>query len=471
MEKMIMEKRGHVLMIPFPSQGHINPCLQFLKRLVSKGLKTTLVTTNFISKSIQPKLGHNIGIEFISDGYDNGGFAESDSVQSYLQRLQAVGSADLTQLIKKLNSSTEMKDNPVNCIVYDAFLPWALDVARQFGLVGGSFFTQPCAVNSIYYQFGKGLLKIGEDMVTANSDVLITGLPLPLQVSDLPSFLGVPGTYPAYLEMVLNQFINVEEADWIFINSFDMLEVQVVDWMTKKFPQLRTIGPTIPSVYLDNRIEDDRDYGLNLFKPDSSICMNWLNAKANGTVVYVSFGSMADLSKEQMEELAMGLIGSNSYFLWVVRGSEEHKLSAKILEEIETGNKGLVVKWSPQLQVLSHEAVGCFVTHCGWNSTLEALSLGVPMVGIPQWTDQTTNAKFIEDEWRVGVRVKVSDARKGIWTRKDLEVSIREVMEGEKGKEMKRNSSKWRKLAQQAVDLGGSSDQNLDEFVAKLICS
>ncbi|KAI3893510.1 hypothetical protein MKX03_022838 [Papaver bracteatum] len=469
MEKMMMEKRGHVLMIPFPSQGHINPCLQFLKRLVSKGVKTTLVITKFISKSTKPVLGHNIGIEFISDGYDNGGFAESESIESYLQRLQTVGSAELTQLIKKLNSSPEIQ-NPVNCIIYDAFLPWALDVARQFGLVVGSFFTQPCAVNNIYYQFEKGLLKIDDNTMVGNSNVLVPGLPVPLQVSDLPSFLGVAGTYPAYLELVLNQFVNVEEADWIFINSFDMLEVQVVDWMTKTFPQLRTIGPTIPSAYLDNRIEGDNDYGLNLFKPDSSICMNWLNSRANNTVVYVSFGSMAELNKEQMEELAMGLIGSNAYFLWVVRGSEEHKLSCKILGEIENGNKGLVVKWSPQLEVLSHVAVGCFVTHCGWNSTLEALSLGVPMVGIPQWTDQPTNAKFVADEWKVGVRVKVNDEEKGIWTREDLEAAIREVMEGDRGKEMKRNSSKWRQLAQQAVGIGGSSDRNFDEFVASLIC-
>ncbi|KAI3948028.1 hypothetical protein MKW92_022806, partial [Papaver armeniacum] len=309
------------------------------------------------------------------------------------------------------------KNNPVNCIIYDVFLPWALHVAKQFGLVGGSFFTQSCVVNNIYYLFEKGLLKIDHNTV-ANSDVLIPGLPIPLQV---------------------------------------------VDWMTKAFPQLRMIGPTVPSAYLDNRIEDDNDYGLNIFEPDSSICMNWLNSRANGTVVYVSFGSMAELNKEQMEELAMGLIGSNFYFLWVVKESEEHKLSCKVLGEIKV--------WFPQLEVLSHLAVGCFVTHYGWNSTLEALSLGIPMVGIPQWTDQTTNAKFIEDEWRVGVRVKVNDNEKGIWTRKDLEASIREVMEGARGKEMKRNLSKWRQLAQQVVGIGGSSDQNLDEFVAKLIYS
>ncbi|OVA11044.1 UDP-glucuronosyl/UDP-glucosyltransferase [Macleaya cordata] len=461
-------KRGHVLLLPYPSQGHINPSLQFAKRLVSKGLKATLVTTIFIAKSIRPELGP-IGVETISDGYDDGGFAKADSIQSYLKRLETVGSVTLAELIKKLN---RFGADPINCIIYDAFLPWALTVARQFGLVGAAFFTQSCAVNNIYYQFGKGLLKVDPTSTTTRtSGVLISGLPAPFQLSDLPSFLGVPGSYPAYLELVLNQLINVEEADWIFVNTFDKLELQVVDWMTKIFPVLRTIGPTIPSAYLDKQIEDDTDYGLNLYEPDSSICMNWLSSRATDTVVYVSFGSMAELNKEQMEELAMGLMGSNFYFLWVVRASEENKLSSKILEDIKSANQGLVVRWSPQLKVLSHEAVGCFITHCGWNSTIEALSLGVPMVGIPQWTDQTTNAKFVEDEWGVGVRAKVDDDEKGITTRKEIEVCIRKVMEGEQGKEIKRNANKWRKQAQEAVDVGGSSFQNIDEFIAKLICS
>ncbi|KAB1223558.1 UDP-glycosyltransferase 74E2 [Morella rubra] len=151
-----------------------------------------------------------------------------------------------------------------------------------------------------------------------------------------------------------------------------------MDWMTKLWP-LRTIGPTIPSMFLDKRLEDDNAYGFNIFKPNTDACMKWLNGRPKESVVYVSFGSVAVLEVEQMQELAWGLRMSNNSFLWVVRALEETKLPENFIDE--TSEKGLVVHWCPQLEVLAHEAVGCFLTHCGWNSTLEALSLGVPMVG------------------------------------------------------------------------------------------
>jgi len=165
-----------------------------------------------------------------------------------------------------------------------------------------------------------------------------------------------------------------------------------------------------------------------------------------------------------MAEVAWGLKNSNCYFLWVVRASEEKKLPSNFLQE--TTEKGLVVTWCPQLDVLAHKAIGCFMTHCGWNSTLEALSLGVPMVAMPQWTDQPTNAKFIVDVWRVGIRIKVDE--KGIVTKEEIEMCVGEVMEGERGKEMKKNSMRWKELAIEAVDEGGSSDKNIEEFLAKL---
>jgi pathogen-inducible salicylic acid glucosyltransferase len=233
--------------------------------------------------------------------------------------------------------------------------------------------------------------------------------------------------------------------------------------MASRWP-VKTIGPTIPSIYLDKRLEDDKEYGLNLFKPNVDACMKWLDTKEIGSVVYASFGSVAALGEEQMEELSLGLKNSNCYFMWVVRESEEKKLPDNFLEE--TTEKGLVVTWCPQLDVLAHKAIGCFMTHCGWNSTLEALSLGVPMVAMPQWTDQPTNAKFIADVWKVGVRIKLNE--KGIATREEIELCIREVMEGERGKEMKKNSLRWKELAIEAVDEGGSSDKNIEEFVAKL---
>ncbi|KAM7502408.1 hypothetical protein LguiB_001312 [Lonicera macranthoides] len=227
---------------------------------------------------------------------------------------------------------------------------------------------------------------------------------------------------------------------------------------------LRTIGPSIPSFYLDKRLLDDKDYGLHVYKPSTNTCMKWLNERQKRSVVYVSFGSMAELGGEQMEELACGLREVDHYFLWVVRASEQAKLPKYFAEE--TLEKGLVVPWCPQVEVLAHEAIGCFVTHCGWNSTLEALSLGVPMVAMPQWTEQTTNSKYICDVWKVGVRPRPDE--KGMVRREAIQRCIREVMEGEIAKDISKNASKWRDVAREAADEGGCSDKNIDEFVANL---
>lgn len=231
-----------------------------------------------------------------------------------------------------------------------------------------------------------------------------------------------------------------------------------------KLWKVRTIGPALPSMYLDKRLGDDQDYGVNLFKPKSGACMDWLKDKPSGTVVYVSFGSMAKLEAEQMEEIAWCLKDGNFNFLWVVRASEAAKLPNNFINE--TSERGLVVTWSPQLEILVHDSVGCFVTHCGFNSVLEAISLGVPMVAVPQWTDQPVNAKYVEEVWHMGLSTRPDE--KGIVKSQVLESCIREILEGEKGKEIKKNAFNWKNLARQAIDEGGSSDNNIDEFAAQL---
>ncbi|MBA0733028.1 hypothetical protein Gogos_017081 [Gossypium gossypioides] len=234
-----------------------------------------------------------------------------------------------------------------------------------------------------------------------------------------------------------------------------------------KFWNVMIVGPTIPSIYLDKRLENDKDYGMNMFKPNVTACMSWLSGKPKDSVVYVSFGSVASLGIEQMEEIALALKDRNGYFLWVVRETEKAKLPHNYIKE--TSHKGLVVTWCPQLEVLSHESVGCFLTHCGFNSTLEALSLGVPMLALPQWTDQCTNAKYIEDVWRIGIRARPDE--KGIVRKETIIRCIMELLMevGKKGEEIKKNSIKWKNLAKKAVDEGGKSDKNVDEFIAKLI--
>ncbi|KAL9347441.1 hypothetical protein Peur_058807 [Populus x canadensis] len=391
-----MEKRckAHCIVVSFPAQGHINPMLQFSKRLEHKGVKVTPVTTRFISNAIMSG-------------------SSSSSIKSYLDRFW-----------KKLSGS----DCPVDCIIYDAFMPWGLDVAKKFGLVGAAFFTQSCAVDSIYYHVHRGLIKLP----VTETQILVPGLP-PLEPQDLPSFIYHLGTYPDFFDMLLDQFSNIDRADWVFCNSFYMLEREVAHWFAKLWP-FRCIGPTIPSMYLDKQLENDKDYGFSFFMQKNDVCMNWLNDRPKGSVVHVSFGSL----------LAWGLKRSDCYFLWVVRASEESKLSKDFAEE--SSAKGLVVRWCSQLEVLAHEAVGCFVTHCGWNSSLEALNV-----------------------WNMGVKAAVDE--KEIARRETIESCIREILEGKKGKEIKRNASKWKELAKEAVKEGGSSDKNIDEFVANLVLS
>lgn len=448
---------AHILVFPFPTPGHINPMLQFSKRLASMGLRVTLVTTQPNTKPIEEaQSNYPIHIEPISDGFQPG--EKAQSVEAYLEKFQKVASQSLAQLVEKLARSKR----PIKFIVYDSVMPWALDTAQELGLDGAPFYTQSCAVSAIYYHVSQGMMKIPIEGKTAS----FPSMPL-LGINDLPSFISDMDSYPSLLRLVLGRFSNFRKAKCLLINTFDMLEAEVVKWMGSQWP-VKTIGPTIPSMYLDKRLEDDKDYGLSPLNLNVDACITWLDARDIGSVVYVSFGSLASLGEEQMEELAWGLKRSKGYFLWVVRELEEQKLPSNFIEN--TADKGLVVSWCPQLDVLAHKAVGCFMTHCGWNSTLEALSLGVPMVVMPQWTDQMTNAKFVADVWGVGVRVKASD-EKGIVKREEIEECIREAMEGERGKEMKRNAERWKELAKEAATEGGSSDKNIEEFVKEILCS
>lgn len=216
-----MENRGHVVVVPYPSQGHINPLLQFSKHLAIKGVKITFAPTVFIYNTFKPTLPSSIQLDTISDGYDDGGFAQAQSIADYLTKLEAAGSKTLTHLISKYKDSP----HPVDCILYDSFLPWALVVAKQFGIASATFFTQACTVNFVYYCLQRGLLKL--PIPPSSFPLSIPGLHF-LELGDMPSFISVPGSYPAYFEMVLNQFANSELADFILINAVQGFEAEVL---------------------------------------------------------------------------------------------------------------------------------------------------------------------------------------------------------------------------------------------------
>ncbi|KAG2644642.1 UDP-glucosyltransferase UGT13248-like [Panicum virgatum] len=454
------EQSVHVLLLPYPSQGHINPILQFGKRLAARrGVRCTLAATRFALSQSQPATGDAVRVAAISDGCDRGGFGEAGGVGAYLRRLEAAGSETLDALLR----SEAERGRPVRVLVYDAFLPWAPRVARRRGAAAAAFFTQPCAVNVAYAHAFAGRIRppLADDGEVALAE--LPGLPAGLRPADLPSFLAQPGDCPAYLDLLVNQFDGLDTADHVLVNSFHELQPQELDYMASTW-RAKTVGPTVPSAYLDNRLPDDTSYGFHLYTPQTAATKAWLDGWPPRSVVYASFGSLSAPTAVQMAEVAEGLYNCGKPFLWVVRASE----AAKIPEDFAGRAKarGLIVTWSPQLEVLAHPAVGCFVTHCGWNSTTEALSAGVPMVAMPQWSDQPMNAKYIEDVWRVGVRVRPDE--EGLVRKEEVERCVRDVMHGERSREYRRNAAGWKEKAKRAVSEGGSSDNNIVEFLGKL---
>ncbi|KAA8517528.1 hypothetical protein F0562_017842 [Nyssa sinensis] len=442
--------KAHVVVFPFHGQGHINPMVQFSKRLASKGIKITVTTTLSNTNSMQAAAG-SITFEPIYDDCTEGGVGVG-GFKGFFERFEASGSRNLAELIRKFKNS----ECPVNCLVYDANIVWALDIAKQHGIAGAAFFTQSCAAIASYYPMHH---ELAEEPLPVPA-FSMPGLPQ-LIIPNMPSLGLGTGGVPPLIRHILNQFNNIDKADWVLFNSFDTLEEEVVKWMSNLWP-VRTIGPTLPSVYLDNRVENDSDYGFNLYKPNTDTCMKWLNTKPTGSVVYVSFGSAASLNAEQMTEMAVALRQNSNSFLWVVKPTEECRLPINFVKE--TSEKGLVVTWCPQLEVLAHHAVGCFITHCGWNSTVEAISFGVPLVAMPQFLDQITNAYFVEKFWGVGIKPEADE--KGHATGNEIDRCIREIMHGERGHLIKKNSSRWKELAKEAVCERGSSDKYIDEIIA-----
>ncbi|CAK9139698.1 unnamed protein product [Ilex paraguariensis] len=458
--------KPRILLVTFPGQGHINPSLQFVKRIAAMGVDVTFVTSvsavRRMAKATPMQQG-GLTVASFSDGYDNG-WTGIDDVEHFMSELRTRGSQAVAELI----TTGAANGHPFTHVVYTTLLPWVGQVARRHHVSATLLWIQPATVFDIYYYYFNG----HADTIKNNSNdpsfsIELPGLP-PLSGFDLPSFwlhsnsnvynFALP-SFKEHLE-VLDEETNPK----ILVNSFDGLEMEALRAIEKY--NLKAIGPLIPSAFLDGKDPSDTSFGGDLFQKSRDY-VEWLNSKPESSVVYVSFGSISVLSKQQMEEIAFGLLESHQPFLWVIRASvngekEEEKLSRR--EELQ--QQGMIVPWCSQVEVLAHPSVGCFVTHCGWNSTVESLVSGVPVVAFPQWTDQTTNAKLIEDVWKTGVRVAASG---GIVGGEEIKRCLELLMgSGDESKKMRENAKKWKDLAREAVKEGGSSYMNLKAFVEEI---
>ncbi|XP_021602056.1 UDP-glycosyltransferase 84B1 [Manihot esculenta] len=460
----------HVLMVAFSAQGHINPMLSLAKRLISKGLHVTLATTEFArhrmlkSSTLNSSTTTSITISgvqilFFSDGLSLD-YDRKSNIDNYMESLANFGPVNLTNLIKDYYSENGHKK--LACIINNPFVPWAINVAADLGIPCAMLWIQPCALYAIYYRFYNNLNSF-PTLTNPEMSVELPGLPL-LRTEDLPSFVLPSNPFGSFPKLLAEMFVNLKKYKMVFGNSFFELENDVIESMAEHFP-IRPVGPLVPPSLLGE--DDDQDMGVEMWKAEDT-CLEWLNKQEPSSVIYVSFGSVIVLSAKQMGSIAKALKNSKHPFLWVVKQPDipagEGQLPLGFLEE--TKDQGLVVSWSPQTKVLTKPAIACFVTHCGWNSLLETIASGVPVIAYPQWTDQPTNAKLIVDVFRIGLRLRAN--QDGSISDGEIERCIMEIMDGPKAEELKANAKELKRAAREAVACGGLSDRNIQLFVHEI---
>ena len=282
-----------------------------------------------------------------------------------------------------------------------------------------------------------------------------------MRLRDFPSFIRT--RYPGDQLMVyfiMDVMENATRASGLILNTFDALEQDVLDPLLSMFPPICTIGPL--SLLL-NQIPDDNSIGSNLWREEPE-CLKWLDSQQPSSVVYVNFGSITVMTPEQLVEFAWGLANTGQPFLWILRPDLVVGDSAILPPEFvtEAKQRGLMASWCPQEKVLNHPSVGGFLTHCGWNSTIESICAGVPMVCWPFFAEQQTNCRYCT-EWGIGMEID-NNVERG-----EVEKLVREMMEGEKGKSMKKAAMEWRTKAEEATDPCGTSYLNLDKLVDILL--
>ncbi|XP_078177105.1 UDP-glycosyltransferase 75C1-like [Carex rostrata] len=465
-----MEKKQlHFLVVTFPFQGHINPALQLAKRLaLENSSHVTFSTTISAHRHMFPSLSEASSLETkdelityipFSDGHDEASTGVIADFNGYMSDFNQIGSRSLSEIIGNLNSS----GHPVSCVIHTLLLPWAADVARDHGISSALYWIQPATVFAIYYHYYNGY----GDIIKANRHdpsylVELPGL-RPCKLKDLPSFVTqsfdeADPFHSIYLSFdQLFQSLLKERTDKskpiVLVNTFAALEAKELAIFNDL--EMLPIGPLLPLMINQN---NESGNGGSLFRHDEKGYLQWLDSKPENSVVYVSFGSLAAVRKDQLEELLNGLEDSGRPYIWVVR--KDNRVEGV---DFERAKNGMVVEWCNQVKVLSHSSVGCFVTHCGWNSVLESLSCGVVMVGAPRLSDQTINARLIEEVWGVGVRAELSED--GVMERKELMRCLDVVMSDGAAAQMRKMAVFWKEKAREATRKGGPSDCNLIALV------
>ncbi|GJZ84696.1 7-deoxyloganetin glucosyltransferase-like protein [Tanacetum coccineum] len=462
------ENKPHALCMPAPAQGHINPMLKLAKILHSKGFDITFVNTEFnhqrLLRSRGPDSLHGLPsfrFETIPDGLPT---PENLDATQDIPSLAKSMDEECLDSFKSVIAKVNVTYSPVTCIVSDFVMGFTLAAAKEFNIPEFLFWTSGAGSLICFDQYpillDNGLMPIKDQ------SFLDTGLDFVptmsgIRLKDIPPFVRYSNPGDEYLtQWIMSQTERAKSASAIIFNTCDELDGDVLDAVSSKYPPCYAIGPLN---LLENKIVDKTLSSLNsnLWKEDSE-CLSWLDKKSPSSVVYVNFGSITVMTPQQLVEFGWGLAKSNYSFLWIIRPDlvigESNVLPAELIKE--TNDRGLLASWCPQEQVLKHPSVGGFLTHSGWNSTIESISSGVPMISWPFFGDQQPNCWVCCNKW--GVAMEIDNDVKSDKVRK----LVVELMDGEKGNEMRKNVADLKKKAEEACTSPlGSSMVNLEKII------
>ncbi|KAI3843593.1 hypothetical protein MKW92_020962 [Papaver armeniacum] len=432
-----------IFFIPFVAPGHMIPMIDLARAFATlQGVRVHIIITT-----------HNALL-----------------FKSSIDQEVNSSNADIQLHILKFPSS--QVGLPEDCIISDMYYPWTNDLANQLGCPRLVF-----RVNSFFSLSVMESIRRYRPHDTVSSDMetfQVPGLPyhhcIEMTRSQLPDHVRTRTPY----DDLMDTFRESEMRSYgVIVNSFYELESPYADHFRNVIGMKAwQIGPV--SLCIKREVKDAVDEQKKQHK-----YMSWLDSMKPNSVVYVSFGSMARFQNTQLIEIASALETCGHPFIWVVREpKEEGKNQGWLLGELEKkmNEKGIIIRdWAPQVTILAHPAIGGFVTHCGWNSVLESVAEGVPMITWPLFAEQFYNEKLVIEVLKIGVRVGIDEWEhlmeegKIIVGRKKMEKAVKMLMDGgDEADEMKKRARQMSEKAKRAVEEGGSSCASLIDLVEEL---
>ncbi|PON80943.1 UDP-glucuronosyl/UDP-glucosyltransferase [Trema orientale] len=440
------ERNRRLVLLPCPYQGHINPMLQLGTILHSFGFSITVVHT--IYNSPDPKNHPHFSFVPISDGLSDHDIAYGQLVDN-IMAVNTNCKESFQEYLEKVIVNEEKE--VISCVISDELMFFAEAVANDLKLPSIILRTTSAATSIAR----STLIKLAEQgRVHSKGSVSHDIVPElhPLRSKDLPFSLST--NFGKYAEVIAKAY-GKRTSSAIIWNTMKSLEESTLEQIQGQsqiaiFP----IGPL--------HLIAPANFSSSLIKEDRS-CISWLDKQPHKSVIYVSsLGSIAALSEEELAEIAWGLANSKQPFLWVirpgsVRGSDWIEPLPKGFQD-SVGDRGCIVRWAPQREVLAHPAVGGFWSHCGWNSTLESIAEGVPLISKPCFGDQRVNARYVSYVWRVGLELEELE-------RGEIERAVRKLILDDEGKEMRERIKELKENFGICISKGGSSYNSLNELV------